>query len=278
MTENEIHVLFIGDIVGRPGRNTVAEYLNKLRTNQTSYDSDIKSSDMPDFIIANVENASHGFGLTQKNHDEFREMGIHAFTSGNHIWDKKEIFNYIDQSDRLIRPLNYPQDVPGVGSRVFDVNGVSIGVINLLGRVFMTPIDSPWAALEQEVKKIKEITPIIILDFHAEATAEKIAMGHFANSLGVSAVIGTHTHVQTADEKILNNGCAYITDAGFCGSSEGVIGMDIESSIKRLKTSLPEKFDIVSSGNTELNAVKIVIDIKTGKAQHIERIKYYTSF
>lgn len=275
---NLIDILFLGDIVGRPGRKIVSNYIQKIQSGEIQYGTpnEIKSSTKPDFIIANVENASHGFGLTTKNHKDLSEMGINAFTSGNHIWDRKEVFEYIDTSDKLIRPLNYPEEVPGVGSRVFQIDEkTKIGVINLLGRVFMNPVDSPWHTLEQEVKKLKEITPVIIVDFHAEATAEKISMGHFGNKLCISAMIGTHTHVQTADEKILNKGTAYITDAGFCGVSEGVIGMDIESSLKRLKTSLPARFDVASMDKAEVNGVRVIVDKTSGSAQYIERIKFY---
>lgn len=277
MTKNLLEIIFIGDIVGKPGRLTVKKYINLLKDGtdcETNY-ATIKSG-KPDFIVANVENASHGFGLTLKNYNELDEIGIDAFTSGNHIWDKKEVFSYIESSEKLIRPLNYPEGTPGVGSRIFEVGTAKIGIINLLGRVFMSPIDSPWEILEKEVKRIKEITPIVIVDFHAEATAEKMSFGYFADSLGVSAVLGTHTHVPTADEKILNNGCAYITDVGFCGASNGVIGMDFASSFKRLKTNLPERFDVAPFGPTELNGVKILINKVSGKVKSIKRIKFTT--
>jgi metallophosphoesterase (TIGR00282 family) len=274
-------ILFLGDIVGKPGRLIVNEFLNKLRNGDFSHDANLTAINLspdPDFIAANIENASHGFGITQKNYYELSEMGINAFTSGNHIWDKKDIFKFINEADKLVRPLNYPEGVPGVGSRIFDTGKFKIGIINLLGRVFMNPIDSPWEALKKEAEKIKEITPVIIVDFHAEASAEKISFGYFADEIGVSAVIGTHTHVQTADEKILQNGTAYITDAGFCGASEGIIGMDKESSLKRLITSLPEKFDVAPIGKTELNGIKLLIDTESGHAKSIERFKYETNF
>ena len=276
-----VSIIFIGDIVGQSGRQIVSDYLNNSK--DLSELKDKEAAGNPNFIVANVENASHGFGLTLKNHNELVSMGIHAFTSGNHIWDKKEIFSFIDTSDRLIRPLNYPDDVPGVGSKIFSLKDpacgiINIGVINLLGRIFMNPIESPWSALEKEVRRMKEITPIILVDFHAEATAEKISFGYYADKLGVSALVGTHTHVQTSDEKILKKGCAYITDVGFCGASEGVIGMDCESSFKRLSTGLPERFDVAKKGKTELNAVKILINKQTGRAQSIKRIKYLKDY
>jgi 2',3'-cyclic-nucleotide 2'-phosphodiesterase len=255
-----LEVLFLGDIVGRPGRYSVEKYLKEI-------------GEKPDFVIANAENASHGFGLTEKNYFDLLNFGIDALTSGNHVWDKKEIFNYIHQADKLIRPLNYPCSVPGKGFDFFEVNGLTICVINLLGRVFMNPIGSPWDSLEKVIKLIKEKTNIIIIDFHAEATAEKISMGYFADNLGVSAVIGTHTHVQTSDEKILDKGCAYITDVGFCGVYNGVIGMETESSLKRLTTGLPERYDVAISNLTEINAVKIMIDPQSGRSNKIERIR-----
>jgi len=264
MRKECLDILFLGDIVGRPGRKIVARYLKSL------------DGDKPDFVIANAENASHGFGLTERNYNELINLNIGALTSGNHIWDKKEILNYIDEATRLIRPLNYPEGVPGEGSKIFNVNGVSVGIINLLGRIFMAPMDSPWEALEKEVKKLQYETPVIIVDFHAEATAEKISLAHYADKLGVSAVIGTHTHVQTADEKIMDCGMAYITDVGFCGAYDGIIGMDKESSLKRLVTCLPERFDIAPLGKAELNAVRMIINSNTGCAEKIERIKYIT--
>ena len=264
---NEVKILFIGDIVGKPGRKIVAKYLETLKSGLTT----IK----PDFIIANGENASHGFGLTQKNYNELLESGINCITSGNHIWDKKEIFKYIDTADKLIRPSNYPEIIPGTGSKLFELqDGTKIGVINILGRIFMNTLISPWESLEKEFNRLKKETNIILTDFHAEATAEKIALGYYADELGISSFIGTHTHIQTADEKILKNGCAYITDAGFCGTSQSVIGMDIKSSRTYLKTGIPERFDVAESDITELNGVSIIINKQTGRASSIERIKY----
>lgn len=271
---NEIKILFIGDIVGKPGRKAVSEYLKTLKNDRSGL-INVK----PDFIIANGENASHGFGLTQKNYNEILKYGVDCITSGNHIWDKKEIFKYIDEADKLIRPSNYPDNTPGLGARLFTLeDGTKIGVINLLGRIFMNTLISPWESLEKEFDILKQQTNIIFTDFHAEATAEKIALGAYADELGVSAFVGTHTHVQTADEKILKNGCAYISDAGFCGTPDGVIGMDIQSSRKHLRTGLPERFDVAESELTELNGVLISIDKLSGNATSIERIKYVTKY
>jgi len=233
---------------------------------------DLKKSGLsPDFLIANVENASHGFGLTEKNYNELSGYGINCFTSGNHIWDKKEIFNYINKAVKLLRPINYPAKTPGVGSRVFEIGDTKIAVINALGRVFMQPIDSPWEILKKEVKKLKKITPIVLIDFHAEATAEKVCLGRFCSELGLTAFFGTHTHIQTADEKIINN-MAYITDAGFCGALESVIGMDFATSLKRLQTSLPERYEVADLKVAQVNAVELLIDSKTGSALDIKRI------
>lgn len=262
----QIKIVFFGDIVGRLGRKAVCEHLAAL-----------KSQNDVDFAIANVENASHGFGLTEKNYKELSQCGFHCFTSGNHIWDKKEIFNYIDKADKLIRPINYPKKTKGVGSRIFEVGDNKIAVINALGRIFMTVTDSPWDIIKKEVKKIKKITPNIIIDFHTEATAEKVCFGRFCSELGVSAVVGTHTHVQTADEKLVGN-MAYITDVGFCGVSDSVIGMDYKTSLKRLSTGLPERYDIPKSKEVQINAVEILLDANTGKALGIKRITLENSY
>lgn len=256
--KEELKVLFIGDIVGRPGRIAVKDFLSK---------------NCYDFVIANVENASHGFGLTQKNHDELKEYGINAMTSGNHIWDKKDIYSYIDDSDVLIRPYNYHKSIQGKGYKIFKNKFV---VINLLGKTFMPPIDCPFVSLENIFSELKNYENyenfIIIIDFHAEATAEKQCLAQFASELGVSAVIGTHTHVQTADEKIINQKCAYITDVGFAGSQNSIIGMKYDSSLKRLMTSINERFDVEDNAPYIVNACEIVF--KNNIAQSIKRITF----
>ena len=259
---SKVKILFIGDIVGRPAREVVKRVLEELKSGD---ESDI------DFVIANVENASHGFGLTEKNHDELASYGVDCFTSGNHIWDKKDIFSYIEKSDRLIRPANYPKGTPGVGYRVFEVCGVKLAVINLLGRTFMGAIDSPWAFIEDNIEKIKSESDIIIVDYHAEATAEKICFGKFCAEKGIQAVVGTHTHVQTADEKIINGSTAYISDVGACAAYDSVIGMAYESSLKRLVSGLPERFDVAQDESVQFNAVKITFDGQSAKPESIER-------
>lgn len=260
MGKDIIKIIFFGDIVGKPGRFAVRDFLQENDTFKKY-----------DFIIANVENASHGFGLTEKNYKDFMEYGVHCMTSGNHIWDKKDIYNYIDTADNLLRPINYPKNTRGIGSQIFDMGYFKIGVINVLGRVFMNLVDSQWELVEAEIKRIKEITPIIAIDFHAEATAEKICFGRFCSELGVSAFFGTHTHVQTADESIINN-MGYITDAGFCGASDGVIGMEYKTSLSRFLTCIPERYDVAEGKETQLNAVEVDIEVSTGKALAIKRV------
>ena len=261
MSDSKIKIMFLGDIVGKTGRLAVKKYIEN-----------IKEDNKPDFIIANAENASHGFGLTQKNYNELISYGINAFTSGNHIWDKRDIFQYIKEADKLIRPINYPKGTHGEGYRIFETPKCKIGVINVLGRTFMGLIDSPWEILTETIEKIKKETPIIIIDIHAEATAEKICMAKYYAKLGVSGIFGTHTHVQTADERIYEDCCAYITDAGFCGDMDGVIGMEYEASVNRLLTSIPERLDVAASGNSQVNGVIVTIDCFTGEAEAIERI------
>ncbi len=257
MSGNQFKILFFGDITGRPGRMAVSNYLYSL------------GNDKPDFIIANVENASHGFGLTKKNYDELLSRGIDCFTSGNHIWDKKEIFEYINDDEVLVRPLNYPENTPGAGCRIFEKKDKKIAVLNALGQVFMPPVDSPWEALIEKIEEIKSCVDYIIVDFHGEATAEKIALGRYLSEVGVKLFIGTHTHVQTADEKIIN-GMGYITDAGFCGSVNGVIGMDYETSIKRFLTAFPVRYEVASADTVQVNAVEAVFD--STKTVSIKRV------
>ena len=264
MEQDKLKILFFGDITGRQGREALMSYLASLDLNNI-------------FVIANIENASHGFGLTKKNYNDLNNAGVNCFTSGNHIWDKKDIYEYINEASNLVRPINYPNGTPGKGSQIFNFNGFKIAVINVLGRVFMPPMDSPWQIVVEEINKLKnEGIEHIFIDFHAEATAEKICFSKFlANEFNseekalVKAFVGTHTHVQTADEKIIN-GMAYITDVGFCGSADSVIGMEYSTSLKRLSTSLPERYEIAEKGLTQLNGVEIIIDKM--RATHIKRI------
>lgn len=258
-SEAKLKILFLGDLVGKPGRGAVRDYLAE---NKEDFD----------FVIANVENASHGFGLTKKNYEELSSYGIDCMTSGNHIWDKKDIYEYINDAEKLIRPINYP-DAEGVGYRIFETEKGKIGVINALGRTFMPMIESPRSFIEQAVNEIKKETNVIIIDFHAEATAEKICYAkYFCDFAGISGFFGTHTHVQTADGKIIDETTAYISDAGFCGDTDGVIGMNYETSIKHILTMLPARFEVASSGNTCINGVVITVDCLTGKAEDIKRV------
>ncbi len=270
MTEKSstLKILFFGDMVGRPGRFAVRDFLQNPHDFGINDEFDIKDC----FVIANVENASHGFGLTEKNYNEISEYGVHCMTSGNHIWDKKEIFNYIENADKLLRPINYPQAVQGCGSRIFEFNGYKIAVISVLGRVFMNTIDSQWEIIKAEIEHLKESTPIIIIDFHAEATAEKICFAKYCSSLGCTALFGTHTHVQTADESIIDNKTGYITDAGFCGASDGVIGMDYSTSLNRFLTGLPERYEVATAATVTVNAVLAEINPNNGYTVAIKRI------
>lgn len=270
---DEIRVLFFGDITGRQGRNALKSYLLSLKSSENVLEDNRSSI----FVIANIENASHGFGLTKKNYEDLSASGVDCFTSGNHIWDKKDIYEYINESEKLVRPINYPIGTPGKGSQIFEVNGLKLAVINVLGRVFMPPMDSPWQIVVEEINRLKNIgVDTIFIDFHAEATAEKICFSKFlAKEFNteefalIKGFFGTHTHVQTADETILN-GMAYITDAGFCGSVDSVIGMEYSTSLKRLSTSLPERYEIAESGLAQLNGVEVLID--RTRATQIKRI------
>ncbi|MDQ0253639.1 metallophosphoesterase (TIGR00282 family) [Evansella vedderi] len=252
-------VLFIGDVVGSPGRKTLKEYLPKL-----------KQKYRPDVTIVNGENAAGGKGLTDKVYYEIRETGADIITLGNHAWDKKEIFDFIDKTDELVRPANFPEGTPGVGYVIKKVGSQKIAVINGQGRAFMPAIDCPFRTLENIVNEVKEKTPIIFVDFHAEATSEKQAMGWFLDGKA-SAVVGTHTHVQTADERILPGGTAFITDVGMTGPYDGILGVEKEAVIHKFLTSLPVRFE-VTSGREQLSGVFITIDNKSGLAESIKRI------
>lgn len=252
-------ILIVGDIVGRPGRNTLNAYLEKYKNNY-------------DFIIVNGENAAAGFGITEKIAEEFFSWGVDVITGGNHSWDKKEIYEYLDNSNSILRPYNYPEGVAGKGYTIKEVNGNKIAVISLQGRVFMNSVDCPFKAIKKIIKELENITKNIIVDFHAEATSEKIALARYISG-EVSLVYGTHTHVQTADERIFENGTAYISDIGMTGSQNGVIGVESEVVIKKFLTSLPQKFEI-AEGDEYLNGLEIDLDEKNGKVKKINRINW----
>ena len=257
-----MNLLLVGDIVGRPGRELVRRGLRAV----------IDAHEV-DLVIANAENAAAGFGVTKDIGDSLLEAGIDVMTSGNHIWDKKEALDYIKAEPRLLRPANFPAGVPGRGSYVAQTgDGRAVGVINAMGRVFMQPLDDPFAVVLREIESIRHRTRVIIVDFHAEATSEKIAMGWHLDGR-VTAIIGTHTHVQTADERILPKGTAYLTDVGMTGPHDSIIGMEVEPSLARFLTGMPAKFE-PATGNARLNAVFVAADERTGRATRVTRIGY----
>jgi len=255
-----MRILFIGDIVGKPGRRAIRGLLPEIIFQYKI-----------DFVIANCENAAAGFGVTREVVEELYCNHINVLTSGNHIWDKKEISEFAGDYETLLRPANYPAGSPGWGSVVrHDSSGISCGVINLMGRVFMKPIDCPFRVAEREIEKMKKYTRIIIVDRHAEATSEKEAMGWFLDGR-VSAVLGTHTHVQTADEMILPGGTAYITDVGMTGPFNSIIGIRKDAVMERFLTQIPNKFD-VAKDDVRLQGVVVAVDGKSGNATGIDRL------
>jgi len=258
--QDKLSVLFLGDVIGRPGRRSLKNTLPQL-----------KERYKPSLIAANGENAAGGIGITEKVGKELL-TSVDVLTSGNHVWDKREALSYLDAEPRLIRPANYPPPCPGRGACVVrDSEEREVAFLNLQGRVFMEPIDCPFRKADQEIEALMKKTSVIIVDFHAEATSEKQALGWYLDGK-VSAVCGTHTHVPTADEKILPQGTAYITDIGMVGGYESVIGIKKQQAVDRFLTSRPQRFGPSKEGFT-LNAVFLEIDCRTGKALHIERIK-----
>lgn len=253
-------ILFIGDVVGSPGREMVQEYLPKL-----------KEKYRPTMTIINGENAAAGKGITEKIYRQFLEWGAQVITMGNHTWDKKEIYEFIDDAKYLIRPANFPENNPGKGIVYLNINGVLVAVINIQGRTFLQAIDDPFQKIDQLIEEAKKKTNIIFVDFHGEATSEKQAFGWYVDGR-VSAVVGTHTHTQTADERILPEGTAYITDAGMTGPYDGILGVERDAVLKRFLTSLPVRFEITKTGRKQLNGVLITVDANSGKAEKIERI------
>jgi len=255
-----VNILFVADIFGSPGRRAVRDLLPELITSMGI-----------DFVIVNVENAAAGFGITKDVLQEIRGLGIDCMTSGNHVWDRREALPLLDQDPLLLRPHNYPPGVPGTGSRVFHSRaGVPVGVLNLMGRVFMSAIECPFRVADREVTILHEQAKIVFVDFHAEATAEKIALGWHLDGR-VSAIVGTHTHIQTADERILPNGTGYITDAGMTGPHDSVIGVQKELAIRKFLTQLPTRFE-PATGDVKLHGVHLEVDEETGRCRHIERV------
>lgn len=253
-------LLFIGDIMGAPGREIVKQYLPLL-----------KRKYQPAFIVANGENAAHGRGITEKIAKELFDIGVHAVTLGNHTWDQKEIFDFLDDEPRMIRPANFPQGAPGKGITYIKHAEGELAVINLQGRTFLPPLDCPFQTADELVEQARKRTKLIFVDFHAEATSEKQAMAWYLDGR-VSAVVGTHTHVQTADERILPQGTGFLCDVGMCGPSHGILGMEREAVIRKFKTQLPVRFE-VATGPAELHAVVITLDKSTGSAKKMERVR-----
>lgn len=261
MSDRALDILFIGDIVGGPGRDAVADVLGKMR-----------SEGFPDVVVANGENAAGGFGLTEKIYTELLDLGVSVVTMGNHTWDKQEIMGFIGEADRLVRPLNYPDGTPGRGWTLYTSHGVQVAVVNVMGRAFMPTVDCPFRAVEKALQEIDGETPVVLVDVHAEATAEKMALAwHFDGR--VSAVFGTHTHVQTADETILPGGTAYLTDAGMTGPRDSIIGMRRDLAVKKLITGMPTRLE-VAPGPTQFNGVRVRVDAGSGKALTVQRLNY----
>jgi hypothetical protein len=258
-----MNILFIGDIYGSLGRTTVKKYLSKIK-------QDYKIN----FVIANGENAAHGRGITEAIYKELLEEGIQVLTMGNHTFDNRDIFNFIADAKNLLRPANMDESVPGKGYEIFSYNEHKIAIINLMGRTYMTPIDCPFRKFDTIYNEVKKLTPIIIVDFHAEATSEKIAFGYYVDGRA-TAVIGTHTHVPTADYRLLPKETAYITDVGMTGPLNGVIGVNSESVINRFINGMPSRFTPVEEGEIQFNAVVITIDLHTKKAKLIKNINLF---
>jgi metallophosphoesterase (TIGR00282 family) len=262
-----VKLLFIGDIVGQPGRRAVKELVPRLREGHGI-----------DFVIANGENSAGGSGITPKTAEEIFSAGVDVITSGDHLWDQKDVLELLQNEKRFLRPLNYPPGTPGQGSGVFEVPGSGfrvpgrplIAVLNLQGRTFMPDLENPFHAARAEVERLRQRTKLIFVDLHAEATSEKIALARMLDGQ-VSAVVGTHTHVQTADEQIFPGGTAYLTDAGFTGPHESVLGREIEPVIQRFLTSMPQRFEVAKE-RVMLHGAVIEIDEATGNASHIQRI------
>ena len=262
LSNKKINVLFIADIIGKPGLIIIKKVVKQLREQH-----------QVDLCIANGENGSAGKGLTSSIAQEYFANGIDVITSGNHIFEKYGIHKLLNTNHKILRPLNYPFGVSGKGSFIATIlNNIKIGVINIQGRTFMFPIDCPFRTVKEEINRMSQVTPIIIVDFHAEATAEKMAMGWYLNGR-VSAVIGTHTHIQTADETILDKGTAYITDVGMTGPYNSVIGMKKEIAIKRFIQQLPERYQPADSG-LKFAGVLITINAESGKAESIKRLLF----
>ncbi len=255
-----MRILFVGDIFGKPGREIARRAIPALVERESL-----------DLVIANVENAAAGFGITGDLAEAILGYGVDVMTTGNHVWDKKEVLDYFPRQPKLLRPANFPAGAPGRGSWVGRTKtGEPVAVLNVMGRIFMTPLDDPFALALREVEQLRAKTRVIFVDFHAEATSEKMAMGWHLDGR-VTAVSGTHTHVQTADDRILPKGTAYITDAGMTGPHDSIIGVTVDAALGRFVTGMPSKFE-AASGGARLNAIIVSADPATGKATSIERL------
>jgi 2',3'-cyclic-nucleotide 2'-phosphodiesterase len=255
-----MRILFVGDIFGKAGREIARRAIPALVERESL-----------DFVIANVENAAAGFGITGDIADTILSYGVDAMTSGNHVWDKKEVLDYIDRQPKLLRPANFRAGTPGRGGYLGRTRtGEPIGVVNVMGRVFMQPLDDPFAVVLKEIEALRAKARVIIVDFHAEATSEKVAMGWHLDGR-VTALFGTHTHVQTADDRILPKGTAYLTDAGMTGPHDSIIGVTVDAALGRFLTGMPSKFE-AATGPGRLNAVIVTADQASGRATAIERL------
>jgi metallophosphoesterase (TIGR00282 family) len=254
-----IRILFIGDVVGSPGRRALTSFVPGLRKTRAL-----------DFVVANGENAAGGVGLTPDIADEMFAHGVDVITGGNHTFDKREILDRIDRDSRILRPANYPPGTPGQGSGTFQLKDHRIGVVNVMGRVFMKPIDCPFRAARAEVEKVRAETRLVFVDMHGEATSEKVAMGWYLDGK-VSAVVGSHSHVQTADDRVLPGGTAYLTDAGMTGPYDSVIGIEKDAALHRFLYGTPVRFH-PAGGDVRLSGAIVEIDPDSGKARSIERV------
>ncbi|MGY3766236.1 TIGR00282 family metallophosphoesterase [Vagococcus vulneris] len=254
-----MRLLFVGDVVGSLGREAISTYLPKL-----------KKKYRPQVTIINGENAAGGRGITEKIYKGFLQDGADVITLGNHAWDNRQIFEFIQDAKKLVRPANFPKETtPGNGIVYVKVNQVELAVINLQARTFMVPIEDPFVVIDELIEEARQRTPLIFVDFHGEVTSEKQAMGWYTDGR-VSAVVGTHTHVQTNDSRILPNGTAYLTDVGMTGPYDGILGMQREAVIEKFRTALPHRFEVVTEGRELVSYCVIDLDDKTGKATHIE--------
>ena len=255
-----MNILMVGDVFGEPGRSALQKLLPRLREEHRV-----------DFTVVNVENAASGFGVTPQMARAFLDQGVDVMTSGNHIWDRKEIVEYITRENLLLRPANFPAGTPGVGHITLKAGPHRVAVLNLMGRVFMHPIDCPFRKADELLPELRKETPIILVDMHAEATSESVAMGWYLDGR-VSAVVGTHRHVQTADERVLPKGTAYITDLGMTGPIDSVIGVDTDLILQRFLTQMPIRFE-AARGPAALHGVIITVDPDTGRASEIRRLR-----